>query len=148
MQYVGAFNWIRSSDLVTQAVRDSCVASIQDDKKHQPDVTPEPGRDANLTQQRYRKPASETYRWLLTPEIDRSVDMKTILWMPTASVKRTDIKPCPRKMQQCRAETLITGTCCKWNWTKCCEDADHIQIKKLWRALHLLLPPRLPSSAC
>ena len=86
------------------------------------------------------KPASgKTYCWLLTPEIDRFVDMKTILWDATRISGGTDsiVSRASRKMQQ--SETLIT----KWApallqmelnevlW----KDADHIQIKKLWEYL-------------
>lgn len=81
----------------------------------------------------------ETYCWLLTPEIDCFVDMKTIQWDASRISGGTDsiVAKASRKMQQ--SETLIT----KWApalllmelnnvlW----KDTDCIQIKKLWEYL-------------
>ena len=52
----------------------------------------------------------ETYCWLLTPEIDCFVDMKTIQWDASRISGGTDsiVAKASRKMQQ--SETLIT----KW----------------------------------
>lgn len=126
-----------------QAVRDfRAWRSIQDDKETlNLDVTQNREVDANLHRSNDTVEARirETYCWLLTPEIDRFVDMKTILWDATRISGGTDsiVSRASRKMQQ--SETLIT----KWApallqmeldevlW----KDADHIQIKKLWEYL-------------
>ena len=116
--------------------------SIQDDKETlNLDVTQNREVDANLHRSNATVDARirETYCWLLTTEIDRFVDMKTILWEATRDSGGPDsiVSRASRKMQQ--SETLIT----KWApallqmeldevlW----KDADHIQIKKLWEYL-------------
>ena len=84
------------------------------------DVTQNREVDANLHRSNDTVEARirETYCWLLTPEIDRFVDMKTILWDATRISGGTDsiVSRASRKMQQ--SETLITKwapACCKWN---------------------------------
>ena len=123
-----------------QAVRDfRAWRSIQDDKETlNLDAAQNREVEANLHRSNDTVEAriKEAYCWLLTPEIDRFVDMKTIRWDATRISGGTDsiVSKASRKMQQ--SETLIT----KWApallqmelddvlW----KDADHIQIKRLW----------------
>ena len=79
---------------------------------------------------------NETYCWLLTPYIDRAVDMKTVVWDESRISGGTDtvVKKAVRKLDQ--NEALIS----KWApsvllmelddilW----KGSDDIQIKKLW----------------
>jgi predicted AAA+ superfamily ATPase len=81
----------------------------------------------------------EAYCWLLIPYIDRSVDMKTIVWDSIRISGGTDsiISKAAKKMIQ--NEALIT------QWAPALllmelnnllwKDADHIEIKKLWEYL-------------
>ena len=126
-----------------QAVRDfRAWRSIQDDKETlNLDAAQNKEVDANLHRSNDTVEAriKETYCWLLTPEIDRYIDMKTIQWDASRISGGTDsiVSKASRKMQQ--DATLIT----KWApalllmelndvlW----KDADCIQIKKLWEYL-------------
>lgn len=126
-----------------QAVRDfRAWRSIQDDKETlNLDAAQNKEVDANLHRCNDTVEAriKETYCWLLTPEIDCFVDMKTIQWDASRISGGTDsiVAKASRKMQQ--SETLIT----KWApalllmelnnvlW----KDTDCIQIKKLWEYL-------------
>lgn len=126
-----------------QAVRDfRAWRSIQDDKEMlNLDAAQNKEVDANLHRCNDTVEAriKETYCWLLTPEIDCFVDMKTIQWDASRISGGTDsiVAKASRKMQQ--SETLIT----KWApalllmelnnvlW----KDTDCIQIKKLWEYL-------------
>ena len=126
-----------------QAVRDfRAWRSIQDDKETlNLDASQNKEVDANLHRCNDTVEAriKETYCWLLTPEIDCFVDMKTIQWDASRISGGTDsiVAKASRKMQQ--SETLIT----KWApalllmelnnvlW----KDTDCIQIKKLWEYL-------------
>ena len=126
-----------------QAVRDfRAWRSIQDDKETlNLDAAQNKEVDASLHRCNDTVEAriKETYCWLLTPEIDCFVDMKTIQWDASRISGGTDsiVAKASRKMQQ--SETLIT----KWApalllmelnnvlW----KDTDCIQIKKLWEYL-------------
>ena len=126
-----------------QAVRDfRAWRSIQDDKETlNLDAAQNKEVDANLHRCNDTVEAriKGTYCWLLTPEIDCFVDMKTIQWDASRISGGTDsiVAKASRKMQQ--SETLIT----KWApalllmelnnvlW----KDTDCIQIKKLWEYL-------------
>lgn len=126
-----------------QAVRDfRAWRSIQDDRETlNLDAAQNKEVDANLHRCNDTVEAriKETYCWLLIPEIDCFVDMKTIQWDASRISGGTDsiVAKASRKMQQ--SETLIT----KWApalllmelnnvlW----KDTDCIQIKKLWEYL-------------
>jgi hypothetical protein len=82
---------------------------------------------------------NEAWCWLLVPYIDRTVDMKTIVWETTrlSGGSENIVSKAAKKMLQ--AETVIT----KWAPalllmeldTVLWRDSDHIAIKKLWDCL-------------